>query len=704
MPADKDSHKGSSAGAGRAGANSSRGQGGAGGFESRAGQGNGQSRSSQSSRAGNGSASAPSGARGSQPSRGTGGLAGAAGLSRNVSDGIGRTAGPSRSISRAAGRTVGSGGITSGNAALGATRALESTTRQFAGRTASTGGVAARQPARGSTQQVTQAAGKTAGSGGLAKAARLGNYESTVPNVSGDTRFNLRDNEDRRMVRATQASPQVSFRQTEEVAQAKYDARQDFLALLRRAEGNYNSVGFASSWGKPTRADLPNMTLREVHDWQEAQDNSKGKTYKADRTYAGAYQIGKDALKNAMKYTGLGWDAKFTRANQDQLAMGLARMRAQQVTPKKGTANPDDFAQRIAMEWAGVASNNGASYYDGIAGNKASVSHDKVKEVARNLLGTGAIPGGDVTQTRAVGRKVPDPGRRTRGAGLPSGEDAPIPTARPKQSAQERMKMYLSREGLADAEAARKVLASGPVDWDTAKDLIAVDRARKGYPWKEVPVPAEFVREQVPMQAPVQDSQRVVPTGSEPVAPQRETAAAAPVTPVDNGTVPTTTPIAPVRRAASPSLAPTQDQSIAPVAPIEVAAPIDDTRPAKKAPTTGEKLVAGGIDVGLGLVPGIGVAASIFNGVATLAGGPTLGEAAVDLFGGRLGDNAYRPGPMDRERSSARTVLEEPQAARTDGQSETMRTRIRRKYLRPPEPYRPTPTERWGDINSLARV
>jgi hypothetical protein len=132
--------------------------------------------------------------------------------------------------------------------------------------------------------------------------------------------------------------------------------------------------------------------------------------------------------------------------------------------------------------------------------------------------------------------------------------------------------------------------------------------------------------------------------------------------------------------------------------------------------TTGQKIAAGAVDVGVGMIPGVGLAATVYNGLATLTGQPTIGGMAVDLLGG--GSNLGQQGvsargeggtrvdsPRDR-RDPYRDELAK-QGMYVDGYApdpkddpisdvpETPGKRFRERYLIPTIK-RPTPAEKWG--------
>jgi hypothetical protein len=111
--------------------------------------------------------------------------------------------------------------------------------------------------------------------------------------------------------------------------------------------------------------------------------------------------------------------------------------------------------------------------------------------------------------------------------------------------------------------------------------------------------------------------------------------------------------------------------------------------------TTTQKVVAGAIDVGTGMIPGVGLAATVYNGLASLTGQPTIGGMAVDLLGG--GSNLGTGGPRRNEESGRRSNYEppEPKEPETTIKKPPEIERFRERYLIPVV-NRPKPSEKWG--------
>lgn len=434
---------------------------------------------------------------------------------------------------------------------------------------------------------------------------------------------------------ANAAAP--SFRQTEEQAMAKEEAWQNALAEIRSVEGKYGQLGYASpAFGRSDNPDFSNMTLRELRDWQEKTDNSKNKSHKADRSYVGAYQIGKSALEATVARTGLSWDTKFSPATEDYIARELTAARANKGAVD-GKVNTDSLAKGMAYEWAGLATSNGKSAYDGRAGNAAGNTYAGTRAAAEGLVSTGALGNQAPTQTRAtsttavsrfadryLSNNLPDTVDVTPSSGM----DAKLATAHANNAA------YRS-----DAPASPYV------------DNIPGLRSRSPGP---APAPIERV-----VSPPV--SYDDPPTIQSPAGP-----AVAPVSPSQPSTV------------------------VTPTAPPAV----ED-----KPPSIGRQIAAGAIDVGLGMIPGVGIAATVYNGFAALTGRESIGGLALDLLGDGSRINALngdREGGEDR--GSSGSVLPIYSAANQPGttirEPDQSASTFASRYLRPTQ----TPGERWPRI------
>ena len=165
------------------------------------------------------------------------------------------------------------------------------------------------------------------------------------------------------------------------------------------------------------------------------------------------------------------------------------------------------------------------------------------------------------------------------------------------------------------------------------------------------------------------------PTVGSPVSPTYSARAVAPTPNIP----------APVSTVPSTSVPAVKATPVAPATETPVKAPL----------TTTQKVVAGAIDVGTGIIPGVGLAATVYNGLASLTGQPTIGGMAVDLLGG--GSNLGTGGPRRNEESGRRSNYEppEPKEPETTIKKPPEVERFRERYLIPTID-RPTPAEKWG--------
>jgi muramidase (phage lysozyme) len=138
------------------------------------------------------------------------------------------------------------------------------------------------------------------------------------------------------------------------------------LTLIARAEAG--SAGYdAVQYGATVRpAALPtHMTLGEIYQWI---DDTPGQPHAIGR-----YQFIPSTLRRVAQVRGFGPDTQFTPGVQDALALvllndaGFERFQA-------GVLGRQRFMYNLARIWAGLPLPNGNSYYQGYAGNKATMS------------------------------------------------------------------------------------------------------------------------------------------------------------------------------------------------------------------------------------------------------------------------------------------------------------------------------------------
>ena len=135
------------------------------------------------------------------------------------------------------------------------------------------------------------------------------------------------------------------------------------IALAEAGPAGYDAVQYGARV-RPSRKPTQ-MTLREIYEWIDA---TPGQPHAIGR-----YQFIPDTLRRVATIRGFGPDVRFTEDVQDALALvllndaGLDGFRA-------GEVNRHVFMRNLAQIWAGLPLPNGQSYYDGYAGNSATMT------------------------------------------------------------------------------------------------------------------------------------------------------------------------------------------------------------------------------------------------------------------------------------------------------------------------------------------
>ncbi|WP_377511095.1 hypothetical protein [Octadecabacter sp. R77987] len=138
------------------------------------------------------------------------------------------------------------------------------------------------------------------------------------------------------------------------------------LTLIAQAEAGpagYDAVQHGARIRPP--APPTQLTLGEIYDWIEA---TPGQPHAIGR-----YQFIPSTLRRLADGQGMGPDTPFIAAVQDRLALvllqdaGLHRFEA-------GTLDRVDFMHNLARIWAGLPLPDGTSYYEGHAGNRATMT------------------------------------------------------------------------------------------------------------------------------------------------------------------------------------------------------------------------------------------------------------------------------------------------------------------------------------------
>ena len=138
------------------------------------------------------------------------------------------------------------------------------------------------------------------------------------------------------------------------------------------ARGNYNILN-----GGRTEPKLSEMTLAEILTFQAGM-LSRGH----ESTAVGRYQIIKKTLEGLIARGAANLNEKFSPGTQDKLAIALLNLRGYQ-RYLQGNLPADQFADRLAMEWASFPVASGQSYYKGVGSNKALVDRGTVISTLR---------------------------------------------------------------------------------------------------------------------------------------------------------------------------------------------------------------------------------------------------------------------------------------------------------------------------------
>ncbi len=153
------------------------------------------------------------------------------------------------------------------------------------------------------------------------------------------------------------------------------DKIRDVIALAEAGPAGYNAVIYAAKVNPrkpPTR-----MTLREIYQWIAATPNQ--------HHAIGRYQFIPKTLKRLATKAGIAENARFSPEVQDKLAdilldeAGFEDMVNGQLAVK-------NFQNNLAKIWAGLPLENGKSYYQGHAGNRATITRAQFDAKMGNLF------------------------------------------------------------------------------------------------------------------------------------------------------------------------------------------------------------------------------------------------------------------------------------------------------------------------------
>jgi hypothetical protein len=161
---------------------------------------------------------------------------------------------------------------------------------------------------------------------------------------------------------------------------------QSLLDLIGRVEsnGNYNILV-----GGSVEPNLTNMTVAEVLEYQRGM-LARGH----ESTAVGKYQIIRNTLSDLVKSGAVNPNEKFSQLTQDRLAIALLNRRGYQ-RYLQGELTADQFANRVAQEWASFPMPDGRSYYAGVGSNKALVDRSTVVSTLQGYRFGGVAAGPD---------------------------------------------------------------------------------------------------------------------------------------------------------------------------------------------------------------------------------------------------------------------------------------------------------------------
>lgn len=139
----------------------------------------------------------------------------------------------------------------------------------------------------------------------------------------------------------------------------------NMLDLIGSAEAA--TKGYEDAFGVKGRVPVTNMSVDEVLAFQGSL-----KAQGSPSTAVGRYQFLNKTLSEVKKELKLTGDEKMTPELQDRMAIHLMRRRGLDQY-LRGEMSKETFANRMAMEWAGLPTTSGHSYYYGDGLNKSQV-------------------------------------------------------------------------------------------------------------------------------------------------------------------------------------------------------------------------------------------------------------------------------------------------------------------------------------------
>lgn len=152
-------------------------------------------------------------------------------------------------------------------------------------------------------------------------------------------------------------------------------ALRDLIAKAEAGPAGYNAVVWDAKV-RPPRAPTA-LTLQQINDWI---DDTPGQNHAIGR-----YQFIPATLRRLVARAGLAPQTPFSPQVQDKLAdmllveAGLPQMLS-------GALPQTTFMQNLARIWAGLPMPSGKSFYDGVAGNKATMTWARYEAEMRRIF------------------------------------------------------------------------------------------------------------------------------------------------------------------------------------------------------------------------------------------------------------------------------------------------------------------------------
>jgi hypothetical protein len=125
--------------------------------------------------------------------------------------------------------------------------------------------------------------------------------------------------------------------------------------------------------GMKQHSPLTSMTVAEVQEFQSNMISGRGPTGKHETTAVGKYQIIAGTLAGLIKNGAIKPGDIFNSSTQDRAAIALLKGRGMDAYIG-GKISKDEFANRVAQEWASMPLASGKGAYDGTGSNKAGGS------------------------------------------------------------------------------------------------------------------------------------------------------------------------------------------------------------------------------------------------------------------------------------------------------------------------------------------